>query len=148
MNKLIIWDLDGTLTDPTPFLHLIENTPKNWDEWNKACVLHKPIPQALHLYKMHCAAGDTNIIFTARKENCRIYTEQWLADHKLNMMHAGLYMRALDDFRPDYETKLDMLRSLRQTGQEPFLVYDDRASVVQMYRDNGVRCFHVADGGF
>lgn len=144
----IIWDLDGTLTDPSPFVHLISSAPKDWDRWDENIINHEPHWDMVHLFKTHFLAGHTNFIVTARRENCRNQTEEWLRKYELEKMHNGLYMRAMTDFRPDFETKQDILFELRRKGYDINLAFEDRVSVAEMFRANGVRCLHVCAGEY
>lgn len=49
-----------------------------------------------------------------------------------------LFMRKENDFRPDFEVKEEMLGILRQLNIHPDLAIDDKQSVVDMWRRNGV----------
>jgi len=59
-----------------------------------------------------------------------------------------LFMRADNDNRPDVEVKSEMLDKLIEQGHNPVLVFDDRQSVVDMWRARGLLCCQVADGDF
>ena len=55
-------------------------------------------------------------------------------------------MRPLKDFTPD-----DVLKQLwlDNIGKDNVLcTFDDRKKVVDMWRNNGITCFQVADGDF
>jgi hypothetical protein len=97
---------------------------------------------------MYAEAGHDNYISTARMENVRYETELWLADQGLHTAYKGLFMRGMTDYRPDYEVKLDVLNTLRNNNIFPDIAYEDRGSVVQMYRENGLRCFQVDNGDY
>lgn len=144
----IIWDLDGTLSNCDPHLHLIQKAPKQWDAWDEMIPHHKPYDDMINLFNIHFYQGHTNLIVTARREKCRAQTEEWLLKQNIHNKHSGLYMRGMKDYRPDFEVKADILKTLRQKGFEPNLAFEDRGSVATMYRDNGVRCFQVVDGQF
>ena len=57
-------------------------------------------------------------------------------------------MRAKNDFRADAEAKSDMYDKMLKDGFKPELVFDDRKSVVDMWRSRGLRCLQVAEGNF
>lgn len=59
-----------------------------------------------------------------------------------------LYMRTAGDKRPDDVVKEELLAKIRADGYEPFLVFDDRQRVVDMWRRNGIQCCQVAPGDF
>jgi hypothetical protein len=52
-------------------------------------------------------------------------------------------MRPDDDYTPDYIFKKVVLDEMRKADLDPQFAVDDRPSVVQMWRDNGVPCFDV-----
>jgi len=83
------------------------------------------------------------ILCSGRPETYRAATESWLAQH-CPLTYARLYMRPADDTRPDHEVKAEMLAQIRSDGFDPFAVIDDRSSVVEMWRANGLLCFQVA----
>ena len=58
-------------------------------------------------------------------------------------------MRKEYDFRPDHAIKLEMLETLKvYYNCNPKYVFDDRDSVVKMWRDQGLTCLQVAEGNF
>ena len=57
-------------------------------------------------------------------------------------------MRPHGDHQPDVELKRGWLTDARAAGRAPDLVFDDRDSVVAMWRAEGVPCFQVAPGDF
>jgi hypothetical protein len=56
-------------------------------------------------------------------------------------------MRKNDDFRPDHEVKREILND-HINKDRVRLVIEDRASVVKMWRQEGLVCWQVADGEF
>lgn len=146
--KIVLWDLDGTLSNCEEFLHLIKTKPKNWDQWDNKIVDHTPYQDIVDLVHMHYNADHINIIVTARRESCRPQTIKWLEKHGILDKFIKIYMRPMKDFRPDFEVKKDILDELIRNGQKPDYVYEDRSSVVEMYRENGIRCFQVVNGHY
>ena len=57
-------------------------------------------------------------------------------------------MRKEGDHRPDHIIKLELLAQIRSDGFEPIMAFDDRNSVVKMWRDAGIPCAQVAEGDF
>jgi hypothetical protein len=86
------------------------------------------------------------IICTGRPEEYREQTSMWLFKH--GVRHEALYMRPTGDFRPDHDVKLDVLKQLRRGGAKVLCVFEDRSSVVRMWREQGVPCFQVRDGDY
>ena len=85
--------------------------------------------------------GYVIIVCSGRNERHRKITEKQLAFGKLEPQ--ALLMRADDDYRPDYEVKAEMLKTMRDSGFDPKIAVDDRPSVVKMWRDEGLTCFDV-----
>jgi acid phosphatase class B len=147
MSKNIIFDLDGTLTDARPFDYLLDQAPKLWDEWNRKTFEHEIWRGLEAMYRIHYIAGDHIYIITARADNCRLYTENWLRKHDLGHLHHGLYMRAAGDKRPDFIIKEEIIHFLKRQGGIFFdQAYDDRMEVIEMYKRNGINAIHVKDG--
>jgi hypothetical protein len=86
------------------------------------------------------------IICTGRNE-----TEEWITEKQLlacGIPYHALLMRPNDDYDPDDILKQRMLQELRKEGYNPQMVFDDRNSVVAMWRANGLTCLQCADGDF
>lgn len=88
-------------------------------------------------YKMFLVSG--------RPEKYRKLTEQWLIWNKIEF--DELYMRPNGDFRSDVDVKKDILKLIQQKYNISF-VFDDRTSVVKMWRNEGVTCFQCADHNY
>jgi hypothetical protein len=108
---------------------------------------------------MHGKYGRYEIIFcSGRPERTRADTEEWLADNRFRRdigrapypnytYYNGLYMRKDGDYRRDDIVKQEILDAHINKDSVLF-VLDDRQSVVDMWRRNGVTCFQVAKGDF
>jgi hypothetical protein len=86
------------------------------------------------------------VLCSGRPETYRTVTERWLADHQID--HRRLYMRPAEDHRADHVVKREILDTIRRDGFDPWLVIDDRPSVVDMWREAGLCCLqakHDAD---
>jgi len=58
-------------------------------------------------------------------------------------------MRQSRDHQPDVKLKRQWLHELNPVDRARLVaVFDDRASVVGMWRSEGVACFQVAEGNF
>jgi len=47
-------------------------------------------------------------------------------------------MRPAGDFRPDCVVKAEILAGIKQDGYEPWLAVDDRSSIIEVWRENGI----------
>lgn len=93
-----------------------------------------------------------DVIFcSGRPSNYRGATMSWLKRYIYPSDYIDdipLYMRTAGDRRPDDVVKEELLERIRKDGYEPFLVFDDRQRVVDMWRRNGIQCCQVAPGDF
>lgn len=84
------------------------------------------------------------VIVTGREDFCKDDTIKWLA--KNNIPYDGLYMRKSGDYRSDAIVKEEIYREHIESRWNPFIVFDDRNSIVNLYRKLGLACFQVANG--
>ena len=104
-------------------------------------VLIEPTRQLLDLTYPSCPV----VIVTGRPELYRAKTIQWLKDN--DVRYEALYMRQNSDRRPDTIVKQEILdnyldKCLVET------VIDDRPSVIDMWRSNGLIVIDVGDGKY
>ena len=138
-SKHVLFDVDGTLADIEHRRHFLEEEPRNWTEFFHRMVHDKPNHPVVNLYQTIWASEKyTCVIVTGRPEGYREVTEQWLAGN--NIYFNKLMMRPEDDRRPDYVIKQEMLYELLENGAHIELIVDDRKSVVDMWRSNGLTC--------
>jgi beta-phosphoglucomutase-like phosphatase (HAD superfamily) len=143
--NVVVFDLDGTLADCSHRLHYIKGETKDWAGFYASVKYDAPIPEMVKLCKsLHVL--NKIVICTGRSDVCRDDTLDWLSDHGLTC--DALYMRKANDRRPDYVVKLDLLRLMRRSGFDPYMVFEDRSQVVKMWRDAGIRCLQVCDGEY
>lgn len=146
MNKVVVFDIDGTLANVAHRRQFVATKPKNWAAWNagmKHDTVHEDIAFLLDMF----ADKDCVIILcSGRGEETRAITEQWLADNDLPFRQ--LYMRSEGDYRKDSVVKVELLEQIRKAWGDPFLWFDDRTQVVDAIRTEGVRVLQVAPGDF
>jgi hypothetical protein len=87
-------------------------------------------------------------IWSGRNGEVRTATESWLEAH--HVPYDRLRMRpTIQPDLPDDVLKHGWLRMMRRTRHgDPFIVFDDRQKVVDMWRSEGVTCCQVAPGDF
>ncbi len=160
----IIFDVDGTLANIDHRRHFVQNLPagveQDWEGFIKAMPQDKANSPITWLSRVINGANEPYdypeneepydfcpevIICTGRSENDRAITEKWLKDN--GVFYRQLYMRKPGDFRPDELAKREMLNLIREDFI-PMLVFDDRDSVVSMWREAGLTCCQVAPGNF
>ena len=167
-----MFDLDGTLADGKHREHHLAKSPKDWDCYFEACGGDTPIWHALEVFRcLWYAPGGPGFnhkieIWSGRSEGegggLRRKTLTWLRDAAsigfFDEAPEGVFfsedprvhirMRPYRDHRPDIDLKREWLTEARAADRAPDLVFDDRDSVVAMWRAEGIPCFQVAPGDF
>lgn len=150
----VVFDLDGTLALNDHRLHHIRKTPKDYDAFYAACVDDLPNRPVIATLLAHHEAGHRIEVWSGRSDQVEAETRAWLRMHIRSsggcpVAEEGLTrMRPAGDHQPDVNLKRAWLRDARRNGGGPDAVYDDRDSVVAMWREEGVACFQVAPGAF
>jgi FMN phosphatase YigB (HAD superfamily) len=144
----IIFDIDGTLFDISHRVHFALSQPKNWKRFYEEIKSDKPIKEMCELLVSTAKDKSNRIIFcTGREESYRSVTLKQIEGIFRNdfMPNNGvtLYMREKRDFRKDYEVKYDLYKKMMKDGFNPKLVFEDKATVVEMWNSIGVRCLRV-----
>ena len=143
MERIIICDLDGTLCNCDHRLKFANQ--KNWDEFNRRCVddtVNSDIANILS----NLRSKETQIyLVSGRDSKFKDKTIEWL---RLNdIWYDKLLMRDAEDHRPDHIVKRDILHN-EIDKDKVWFVLDDRKSVVDMWREKGLRAVQVAPGDF
>ena len=137
MNKFkaILVDIDGTLA------HNVTRDPYDY-----GLVLDDDVdPQVKKLVQV-LYEHYVIIIVSGREDYCQEDTEQWL---NLNHIpYTEIHMRRTKDFRPDTEVKHEIYEEFIEPNYDVFFVLDDRNSVVNMWRDIGLKCLQVQAGDY
>lgn len=146
MPKAVIFDIDGTLANNDERQKILKDNVHNWqnffnemgnDTVNKAISEIYDIIKKTKKYKM--------LIVTGRPETYRKITEQWLIWNRIE--YDNLYMRSENDCRSDVDVKREILQKIREQYDVSF-VFDDRTSVVKMWREEGLVCFQCFDHNY
>jgi len=149
-QKIFIFDIDGTIANCEWRRHHLRKHPRDWVSFRQGTREDGTHDDILFLLKLFAKEGHKILFVTARTEQERADTEWWFSNVAgiSRSMYTTLYMRADGDYREDVIIKAEALKLIREVHGEPFMVFEDRARVVQMWRDNGVRCLHVEPGDF
>jgi len=146
MNKVIVFDIDGTLANVEHRRPYIASRPKNWPAWNAGIPRDTPHEEIVFLAKTFNAGGHTVLLCSGRSDDLAKVTIQQMAD--FDVEYKGLYMREAGDHRPDSTVKVELLNRIRKDYGEPYMWFDDRQQVVDAIRAEGVRVLQVAPGDF
>jgi len=130
-----IYDVDGTLANVDPYLHHVRGSNRDYDAFHKASIDALPNVEVLEMLNNSVFDGHSILIVTSRKEKYRGLTSMWLA--KNNIRSHGLFMRADDDGRPDYEAKKDMLDKISVLWDVTHAV-DDNPNVIRLWEDHKI----------
>ena len=149
MKKIVIFDLDGTLAliDKRRDLSTKDNgkfdldvffDPKNID-------LDTPNQPVIDMAKMLSSQGHPIWILSGRSDVTHTATTDWLLKH--DVWYDQILMRPQHHlYMPDNDLKQGWLDTIGKDNVA--IVFDDRQQVVDMWRQNGLTCFQVADGDF
>lgn len=146
MNKVIVFDIDGTLANIEHRRGFVASKPKNFKAFNAAIPQDTPHEEITFLAKTFADQGHTVLLCSGRGEESRDVTVKQMADFGVSFVK--LFMRQLGDYRRDDIVKVELLAQIREQFGEPYLWFDDRKQVVDAIRGQGVRVLQVAPGDF
>ena len=151
-KKIVIFDLDGTLAliDKRRAISTKDNGKMDWDKFfdPKNIDLDQPNIPVIKTLQMFMDNGFKIVILSGRSGKTFNATTNWLMNN--HIMWHQLKMRPEDKhFWPDNKLKQHWLDNDPHIDKDDvFAVFDDRNQVVDMWRQNGLTCFQVADGDF
>ncbi len=136
-------------------VHFVNGTTYDQKSFEARIKYDQPIAEMVALFHTLAEKKDNRIIFcTGRRETTRTDTQLQIDKltedlvRKNSKLRFPIYMRANDDIRPDPEVKSDLYDQMLADGFKPLLIFEDRASVVKMWRSKGIRCLQPAEGNF
>ena len=139
----IIVDIDGTLADCNHRRKYLDESPKDWKSFYKYMIDDSPIDVIIDIVNKFYESEPV-ILLSGRPEQYRDITANWLRWAKVD--YHELIMRTKGDYREDSIVKEEILHNIIIPGWgEPRLVIDDRQSVVDMWRRNGLICLQMKD---
>ena len=154
MNKIVIFDLDGTLAliDKRRDISTKDNGKMDWAKFFNPDNIDLDLPNqpVIDIANMLHSQGYLIYIFSGRSDKTEDATIAWLDKH--NVSYDLLQMRPQGLlYLPDNDLKQGWLDTitLGKAGKDRVaMVFDDRQQVVDMWRDNGLTTFQVAKGDF
>lgn len=137
LPKAIIYDLDGTLAHA--------NNKRGIFDWNKVDLddIDEKVRETLYLYQKQ---GYKIVLMSGRAEDSREKTIEWLDNH--NITYDDLILKPSDDMRKDTISKKALYEKYIEGVYDVNVIFEDRAGVVKMWRDLGIRVFQVLDGDY
>ena len=148
-DKIVIFDLDGTLAliDDRRDLATKDNGKFDWDVFFNPDNINLDLPNqpVIDMANLLHKQGFRIFILSGRSDVTHQATVNWLNDNGVWWDH--LVMRPQNQlYLPDNDLKQGWLDSIGKDNVA--MVFDDRNQVVDMWRQNGLTCFQVADGNF
>ena len=143
-GEIVVFDIDGTLADVSARLHHIRTKPKNWKAFFAAMPDDKAVHAIIRLCNLVYDAGVRVVLCSGRPDEYRAQTVDWLA--RAGVRYDELRLRRNGDRRSDTIAKREMLVGLDRATI--LFVVEDRASVVEMWRQLGLVCLQCAPGEF
>ncbi len=149
MKDIIIFDIDGTLANldhRRPMVENLDHDKQDWKsflhDWN--VIKDTPVENIVRLAKLFYDLEFKIYLCSGRTEVVEQTTRLWL---KLNdIKYDKLFMRKRDDSRKDDLVKKDFLKEMDK--DRIWFVVDDRQSVVDMWRSEGLTVLQCAPGNF
>lgn len=144
----VIVDIDGTVANLDHRLHYVRGEKKDWRTFLSRCDKDTPNHDIYLIAESFCDVTGSDLVFCSGRGNeYRDKTETWLREN--SMPHEHLFMRQERDYRQDTIVKEQILDfEILTRYREVLAVFDDRSSVIQMWRKRGLRALQVAFGDF
>lgn len=146
-QKAIIVDLDGTLANIDHRLHFVKGDKKDFDKFYEAIPndsVNKWCRKIIYRFD-----NDYKIIYvTGRMDSGSVMvpTVDWLTRN--GVYYGNLFMRKNGDHRPDSTIKKEIYEKYIKDKYDVLFCIDDRARVVNMWRELGLVCLQCAKGDF
>jgi len=146
-DSVVICDIDGTIADTTHRLHYVNQADgkKDWKGFFSEMDKDPVIESTRRLLVEYYNQMKTIIFVSARPDTYRDVTLKWLGDNFLSFGYT-LIMRQAHDKRPDTDVKRDILKNFFPYRGAIHCVIDDRPSVIQMWREEGLKVIDVGKG--
>ena len=147
-NNIVIFDLDGTLANIDKRRKLAtKNGKMNWNVFFNPDNIDLDTPNQAVINMANILYSQDYIIYILSGRSDKTYqaTIAWLDKHKVN--YDLLIMRPQNQlYKKDSDLKQGWLDTIGKDRVS--MVFDDRNQVVDMWRQNGLPTFQVADGDF
>lgn len=127
--------------------HFVSEGNRNWRAFFEAMGDDTPLVPIVDLYRTLWSNPDYEcIVLSGRPDSYRDLIERWFVWNDIPF--DRIEMCQVDDNRKDHIIKREILEKLRAEGKEIAFCVDDRQSVVDMWRANGVVCLQCDVGDF
>lgn len=149
----IVFDLDGTLANIEHRAHYVRDGNRQWDKFFEACDQDEPENEVGEILRSLMNDGHDVEIWSGRSDAVRAKTAKWLDENfaPVGAFHVSsllIRMRPAKDYQSDVELKRGWLKESIAAGWTPDIIFDDRKGVVDMWREEGIKCAQVEPGDF
>jgi histidinol phosphatase-like enzyme len=151
MKNIVIFDLDGTiaLIDKRRNLSLKDNSKIDWNIFfnPKNIKLDQPNFPVIEILNSLKEKGFKIFILSGRLDTTKDATLKWLKENAVEFDQLKMRENTpKEKYISDVELKQKWLNEIDK--ENILCVFDDRTKLVEMWRENGLSCFQVADGNF
>ncbi len=140
-RKIVLVDMDGTLSDCSHREHHIQTARPNWPAFFRGMGQDPPNASIVELTRSLAADHDI-LIVTGRPQEFLHETLNWLTRNGISP--AEIWMRRAEDHRPDFVVKREVLDHIPR--DRVVFVLDDRERVCDMWDSEGLVCHRVKQG--
>lgn len=149
-DKIVVCDIDGTIANLDHRLQYGKGETKDWDKFFSLIMSDTLIWETVVKVREKLnESGARLILVSARPDKYRAFTMDWLFDKLLGSgietKFEMLLMRPSNDKRPDTEVKSDIYEKYLK-NLDIVAVFDDRPSVIRMWREKGLNVIDVGSG--
>ena len=154
-----VFDLDGTLRDVSHRRKYVAGPKKDYRTFFKESINDPPIKPVIEMLRILVWANHEVEIWSGCSDEVLDETERWLNTH-IGLLPLGdhgetraasellTHMRPSGNYTPDTKLKEGWLHASIAKDRTPLMIFDDRQSVVDMWRKSGIICAQVAPGDF
>ena len=148
MKKIVIFDLDGTLAliDNRRVISTKDNGKMDWVKFFDPDMVDLDDPNTPVITMANLLSSQYRIwILSGRSDVTQQATIDWLSKHNVRYDHLVMRPQNLL-YMADNDLKQSWLDTIGKDNVA--MVFDDRNQVVDMWRQNGLTTFQVAEGDF
>tara|TARA_B100001996_G_scaffold382690_1_gene375269 strand:+ start:2041 stop:2517 length:477 start_codon:yes stop_codon:yes gene_type:complete len=142
-SDVVIFDLDGVISNASHRQHFLKNVEKDWDGFFSACTDDPPIESGVRLINIVSKLNGT-IILTARPVSIQSKTLDWLSRHGVSW--NALIMRSNQDHLGSAEMKFAAVTEILDASLNPLLVFDDDPKNIAMFEKHNIPSVSVYSG--
>lgn len=144
--QLVIFDLEGTLSNSAHRKELWGDTPDERHRWNLSLMYDRPNHDMIQLFMFYANSSRHHaIILTAKPNTYKPEVEAWLIYNLGNVaLHTTILMRQAADQRSSPEVKEHMMQHITQGKLDVILAIDDRQDNCDMFTRLGVPTLHYS----